>query len=710
MKTRRAVGTAAVLVAAAVAAGDEAPPQDAKPQPDAQAEADRLAEASGDANPYPLPGEIVVSAADGVPLTYAGGRDIVDHDTLTRYPDGNVTSVLRRVPGVTILPENGNDSRLNIGLRGSDPRRSGFTTILVDGVPISEAPYGNTDVDGLPVAFERIARIDVIRGGASIRWGPNSAGGVISMLTTPIPEEQTARFGARYGSNDDWSAATSVGGTWDKLGVLVEVVGKGGDGYRENSDYSDQDVALKFRYEFDERNAISGGISRLLELDAEQPGGLTQAAYEDDPSQSLRHGFDFRYSANVYRLDYMHTEGKDSAFELFGWIQDGFRGLYDFRPVLQPFDRQRTQNSDFNSGALEARYSWATRIFGAKNSFFHSARYLSEKNRELYENIPFGQPPSRPYPLDAVFSADAFSMFHEDTISLTDTVDLALGARFEDIDMRSNSRDTTQPPTERAAHYQEILPGGSLTWQAMKGAALYASYQENFLTPQYETGFDPTSAAYRPVEPEHSNTREVGTRVRAVRGLELTAAYFDTRYRDKIDFVNLPNGDKVAVNSGRARSHGVESGASFEFGSVAEDLRGLSMYGTATRVESTITSGVNDGNFTPNSPQTVASWGVTYEHCTGLWARVGGSHTGPSFKDPENFPNGSADGVTGPLPGYTLWDAAVGWHEHDDGSGLAVSVGVTNLTDYDYFRRFSTGIYPGAPRQFFASASWTGSW
>jgi len=382
MRTRGAFGTAVVLVTAAAAVADDAAPQPAQAdeaQSDAKAEAERLAKASDEANPYPLPGEIVVSASDGVPLTYAGGRDIIDDETMSRYPDGNVTTVLRRVPGVTILPENGNDSRLNIGLRGSDARRSGFTTILVDGVPISEAPYGNTDVDGLPLAFERLWRIDVIRGGASIRWGPNSAGGVISMLTTPVPYEQTARFGARYGSDGDWSGAASYGGTWDKLGVLLEVVEKGGDGYRDNGEYNDQDIAFKFRYEFDDRNVINGGISRFLELDAEQPGGLTQAAYDDDPSQSLRHGFDFRYSANVYRLDYMHTEGKDSAFELFGWIQDGFRGLYDFRPVLQPFDRQRTQNSDFNSGAIEGRYSWTTKIFGAKNSFFHSARYLSEK-------------------------------------------------------------------------------------------------------------------------------------------------------------------------------------------------------------------------------------------------------------------------------------------------------------------------------------------
>jgi Fe(3+) dicitrate transport protein len=692
------------LAAASVAAADDPPaPTQAKQ------EAERLAEKS-DAS-MPAPGEIVVTAAGGgVPLTYAGGRDVIESDTLQRYPDGNIATALRRVPGVVLLPENGNDSRLNIGLRGSDARRSGLTTVLVDGVPICEAPYGNTDVDGLPVSFERIARIDVIRGGAAIRWGPNSAGGLINLVTEDIPDHQMARFGVRFGSDDDLSLSTAVGGTWDQFGALFNVVRKGGDGYRDNSEYTDYDLAAKFRFVFDDRNTLNVSISHFQELDAEQPGGLTQAAYDDDPWQSLRPGFDFRYQMSVYKADFVHRISDESQFQIIGWYYNGFRGLFDYRPVVGPYSSRRNQNSDFSASAVEARFTWTTELAGMKHSFFHSARYLVEKNRELYESIPFGSPPSRPYPLDAVFSGDALSVFTEDTIDLTDRLALALGARSESIDMNSRSRDDTQPVAERSRHYTEILPTASLTWTFLTDAALYASYQENFLTPQYETGFDPASAAYRPVDAEHSNTREVGARVRAVEGLEVTGALFKTLYSDKLDYQNLPNGDKIAVNSGRAQSHGVEFGTAYDFGALREELKGLSAYATVTRLNSTIESGVNDGHDTPNSPRKLASWGVMYEHCSGVWARVGGSHTGSSYKDPENYEDGNPEGNTGPVPSFTLWDAAIGWRENPDGEGFSVTVGVTNLFDEAYYRRFSTGIYPGAPRQFFVSGSYTLSW
>jgi Fe(3+) dicitrate transport protein len=149
-----------------------------------------------------------VSADRGVPLRYAGGRDVIDRETLDRYPDGNIITAIRRVPGVYVLPEQGNDGKLHIGIRGNSPRRSGYVTLLVDGVPSAEAPYGSTDVDYLPVSLERVARMDVIRGGASVRYGPNAAAGVVNFVTEPIPERDTLRLFGRYGSDADYGGAS----------------------------------------------------------------------------------------------------------------------------------------------------------------------------------------------------------------------------------------------------------------------------------------------------------------------------------------------------------------------------------------------------------------------------------------------------------------------------------------------------------------------
>lgn len=639
-----------------------------------------------------------------MPLTYPGGRDVIEPETLELYPDAFAGSVFRRTPGVYFLPENGNDSRINIGLRGNDPRRSALTAVLLDGIPICEAPYGNTDVDGMPIAFERVWRIDVIRGGASVRYGPNNAGGVINMLTEPVPDAPMLRLGSRFGSDGEYAESIAVGGTWGRFGALASGVVKGGDGFRDNSDFRDDDGAFKLRYALSSTETLSAYVSRFTELDAKQPGGLTQAAYDADPDQSLRDGADFDFDMNRYVVSYGNALDADRSLEVKAWYQEGYRRLTDFRPVVGPFTQTRVQNSDFDSSAVEAAYSWKANWLGLEHSIHHSARVLNETNDEKYVRTPFGGPPIVPLELDAIFHGTGLSLFTEDSMALSDELTWAVGFRGELIDMRGRSHATGRDLDQ---DYDEILPETSLSWLVRPRTSLYVSYQAGFYPPQYETGFDPASVIFAPTKAEHSDAYELGLRSRETEGLEWSAAIFDNEFRDKIEFITTPDG-KIPVNVGHVRAQGVELGFDLDLGTTTRALEGLEVYGTLTAQHSQIQNGVNAGNNTPNAPHLLASWGAQYEHArTGLWARLGASYSSEAFKDLANTSAGSADGVNGVEPTYRLWDAAVGWRQNPDRTGFSVGVGVTNLFDEEYFRRFSTGIYPGAPRQAFAAVTYT---
>jgi outer membrane receptor protein involved in Fe transport len=356
------------------------------------------------------------------------------------------------------------------------------------------------------------------------------------------------------------------------------------------------------------------------------------------------------------------------------------------------------QDSQFDSGAIEASYSWSAEWLGLHHSFFHSARYLAETNDEFYYRTPLaGGPVITPYELDALFQGRAFSTFNEDVIALSSEVDWGVGFRLESIDMLGRSH---ADGSELVQTYTEFLPETTLNWRVEPETALYASYQRGFFPPQYETGFDPASVLYAPTQPEHSDAYEVGLRTRALENLECTLALFDTEFHDKIDFINTPEG-KVPVNTGLARAQGLELGANCT-------LDALSLYGSLTSQRSTIESGQYEGNDTPNSPHLLASWGAQYDiRETGLWARIGGSYSAESYKDLANTPVGTPDGINGPEPAFTLWDCALGWYQKPDRTGFSISVGVTNLFEEEYYRRFVTGIYPGAPRQSFAAISYT---
>jgi Fe(3+) dicitrate transport protein len=91
--------------------------------------------------------------------------------------------LLEMVPGVNGYADDGfGNSRLGIGIRGLNPRRSSRVLLLEDGVSIQPAVYIYSNAYYNPPA-ERIDAVEVIKGSAAIRFGPQTMGGVINYTT-----------------------------------------------------------------------------------------------------------------------------------------------------------------------------------------------------------------------------------------------------------------------------------------------------------------------------------------------------------------------------------------------------------------------------------------------------------------------------------------------------------------------------------------------
>jgi Fe(3+) dicitrate transport protein len=690
-------------------------PDGTETPPEAQSDLKSAIDGANAANPYPMTGEIVVSADRGmVPLMFPHGRDVVDHQTLQTYPQGSITETLRQQPGIFIQSDAGNDIKMSIGIRGQQARVSAFTGILVDGIPVKQTLYGVVDLDIFPFTFERAYRIDVIRGGADLRYGPNAYGGVINFITAPIPEQETVRFRGAYGSDDEYSAMTEAGGTWGQFGVLVTGVYKGGDGWRDNSDYTQEDGSVKFRWRFDDKSELTGSVNRYYER-VEFASGLTQAQFEDDPEQSRAEHDYGRGDVNRYNATFTHRFSEDTAFDAIVWYHESYREFSLAQPVLPPFARQNHQPANYKHRGVEARMSWNTEILGMKHSFFHSARYYDDDTNRYsytrpYDSFPFGP---KTVVSDADFTTLSFALFCEDTISLLDNLDLALGFRAENTEMDMDNRVTG---AQANANYSDTLPTGSLTWRPIPRTAMFASYSEGYGTPLYNT-MDPSNPSYNPdLKPEEAKNYEGGVRSREFAGFEASAVLFRQEYDDKIERSTRSDGTTRYFNTGEAHTEGIELAASYDFGGVVPELKGLTLWANYTDMTAEFdhgssAPGLGDdlaGKRLPNAPEVLANVGVTYRHTSGIWARIARNHTGDYYSDALNSDVPSPDGVAGYVPEFTIWDAAIGWNQNPDGTGLAVAVGCTNLfDDDDWFRRNTTGIQPGAPRRFNVNVSYT---
>ncbi|WP_273876744.1 TonB-dependent receptor plug domain-containing protein, partial [Serratia marcescens] len=67
-------------------------------------------------------------------------------------------------------------------------RLSPRSTILMDGVPLAVAPYGQPQLSMAPLSIGNLQSVDVVRGGGAVRYGPQNVGGVINFVTRDIPK------------------------------------------------------------------------------------------------------------------------------------------------------------------------------------------------------------------------------------------------------------------------------------------------------------------------------------------------------------------------------------------------------------------------------------------------------------------------------------------------------------------------------------------
>ena len=110
---------------------------------------------------------------------YPGARTVLTKEQIEKTAAHSIDSALQSVPGIKVQDETGTGVLPNISVRGLKASRSGYAQFLMDGVPLTLAPYGHTGQSIFPATLSTIERIDIVRGGAAVQYGPNNVGGCL---------------------------------------------------------------------------------------------------------------------------------------------------------------------------------------------------------------------------------------------------------------------------------------------------------------------------------------------------------------------------------------------------------------------------------------------------------------------------------------------------------------------------------------------------
>ncbi|TLX76517.1 hypothetical protein E9993_06405 [Labilibacter sediminis] len=121
---------------------------------------------------------------------------VLSHDQIISSGATSIEEALRLVPGVIVREKtNGN---YDVHIRGNDNipgknmllySENANTLVMINGRQVFNYSHGGTLWESLPISFEDIDRIEVVRGPSSALYGANAVSGVINIITQTITNE-----------------------------------------------------------------------------------------------------------------------------------------------------------------------------------------------------------------------------------------------------------------------------------------------------------------------------------------------------------------------------------------------------------------------------------------------------------------------------------------------------------------------------------------
>ncbi|CAA0081041.1 Fe(3+) dicitrate transport protein FecA [Halioglobus japonicus] len=570
----------------------------------------------------------------------AGSGSVISHEQILLQATGDINQLLKTVPGVYILEEDGYGLRPNIGIRAATAERSEKITLMEDGVLIAPAPYSNPAAYYFPTAL-RMNSIEVLKGAPLLRYGPQTTGGAVNMVSTPIPDEMGGNLNLAYGENNEGNLLANYGGRMDGFSFLVETSQRRSDGFKKidrthaDTGFDLHDYVGKLGWE-DDKQSILLKAQYSKETSDETYLGLTDADFDRDDTRryglssidkmkndhegySAVYRFSFNDMVSMSATGYYNKFSRD-WFKLSGggaFIEAGNAGDAEALGVLHGTEdidglKYKHNNRKYKSYGLDVNFD----ITVDNHQLAVGVRpHQDEMNRfqptEIYNQID-GElvyvETTTPTGSDNLKEqAQALSLWAIDSWQVTDAFLVNLALRYEDVETwQKRYADPGQNTVSRkiSADYDEWLPGASFTydlnetWQVLAGV---------------HRGFAPLGgSATDNIDPETSDNYEAGVRYRGSWFVEAVAFYSD--FDDKIEYCSnaspCSNGDTFgSFNTGNAEIAGLElqANSNFSVGSLNFPVEIMYTYTDGTISKDNPDNGFEDGDRLAQIPENTFS-------------------------------------------------------------------------------------------------------
>lgn len=624
-------------------------------------------------------------------LKIPGAVKVVSKEEMQLLQPMSTEAALRLVPGIVIKPEEESGIVANIGLRGLSAADYKLL-ILEDGVPVAPGSFtGNARYYNPRI--QRMESIEVLKGAASLRYGPNTIGGVINYKTKQ-PEEgvalttQVGTFGYQEAMLEAGARANSgnaVGG--------INIVTAKSDGF-QNKGYQMNDVMLKGGMALTDKQWLGVKYTHY-ENDANiSYRGLLTADYlnrsrynpaPDDYFLTKRDSFDVNHQWDISSDVKLNTLVYWSGMNRDYWRFDTVSGNERVNGRWNYSDTVKGNNRAFDRKGIDTRLQFNHTSFGIENQAELGLRLSDESMDDVGITATRANPRTGTETKNVLQTASGAAVFAQNRFAINELFAVTPGVRVESY--KQKTLDRRNAANNGTTSNSEVMPGVGATFQIAKTAQLYGGLYKAFAPAQNADAI--SGGADQRLEAERSINYEFG-----VRGSNKNTRYELTAFMMDFDnqVVQSNSGGFVRANGGKTIHKGIEAALGADFAG------GFSLDGNLTYIpEAKFMSGTFSGNRVTYTPEMVVNMILGYKQGAFKGTLVA-SYVGAQFTDQSNTValTESATGFfTGKLDAYTLVDLNA--HYTVD-KNLTLFGSVKNLTDTQYIASLRQGIYAGVSR------------
>ena len=341
----------------------------------------------------------IISDANAPYKDFPGAATVLDVKSINLIDPIGTQEALELVPGINGYADDGiGNSRLSIGIRGLNPRRSSRILILEDGVPIQPALYIYPNMYYNPPS-DRIDRVEVVKGSGAIKYGPQTMGGVINYYTKRPRNEFGGKLKIKAGENNFLSLFSEIGGFGnEKFKPEFQLLYKQGDGFRENNGFEQVNGTLKLSYNKSQDENYYLKVNTNYENSNATYTGLTQYSFKTNPRYNPKKDDNFklfrtavdlittkRLSSNLTKSTTAFVSFFDRRWwrenDIFVSVADSASSNPTAQPYYETMNLIRRGNGKDNFGILRTFYvGGVEQVFSYKDSPFGISSFLSNNS------------------------------------------------------------------------------------------------------------------------------------------------------------------------------------------------------------------------------------------------------------------------------------------------------------------------------------------